>query len=120
MCFFIHDDHPTVKIARRDIVCYKILGKRGKYLISPWRLTKYYIGAVKRSKIEIPDKPFKSIHVGLHSYSTVARANCEIGKVSCLGKAIYRAIIPEGAEYFYNSGHNEYCSSKLQIITKIE
>lgn len=115
MCFFIHPKHQDLKIATKDIVCWKRLEVTGKNIESPYQGTNYYIDSTKASPIEVFGN---SIHVGLHSYSIREQARIKKRKTGRYNERIFKAIIPKGSKYYYNPGRNEYVSNKLKIVSQ--
>ena len=128
MCFHVDIKYPNRQRAEKPITCYKVLlynNLRSEYY-SFYNLYKYKLNSLYTSFLEEPDREFNRnridrllppiINRGIHSYSTLDSAKKFIGedaifKVSVLVKC----TIPEGAEYYYNSGYKEYVSDKIII-----
>ena len=128
MCFLIHPKHQKVKIAEKDITCYKILRKiesspfDNNYLyISPCQHELYFKvdGKEVIKEVEEFGKPalFPEINEGLHSYSSKKKAkdDCNFNK----DYKIFRSIIPKGTPYYYNPTEEEYVSLKLKVFNEI-
>jgi len=132
MCFFVHEDHPTVKIATKNIVCYKRLDvtdchssviKINLKTLSSVRFKTPY----REEPIHLDKKPlmttsldksrlrFNEIKQGLHSYSNKRVAL----QSSRTWEVVVQCIIPKGASYYYNSWRKEYVSNQLQYTKKI-
>ena len=120
MCFYIHPAHKEVKIADKDIVCYKSLIKEGNKILSPYIRFKYFdVISFKRKttvtsshfileKISFYDKNSSMISQGIHSHVVIKHFGKQFGK-------LYLAIIPKGTEYYYNPQCEEYVSLKLIV-----
>lgn len=110
MCFILDKKHPDKKIAKRNITCYKVLGISMK---SPYQGYQYKLNEPVKSDIGdlVNYNPDKCIHEGLHSH-------CLLDEITTLYD-IYKAIIPKGSEYYYNSYYKEYVSNQLIIKEKI-
>lgn len=137
MCFFVHEDHPTVKIATKNIVCYKsmYLKKKGLgYHYLGKHLTRYnfknYGFRTPYQDVEIDfEKPLvksklkvvmragsntKIIELGLHSYSNLPSARDEYGNI------VIKCIIPKGSKYYFNPEDCEYVSNQLLYTKKFD
>ena len=118
MCFQIDYHHSTAKIAENDITCFKILMSGLDAVISPWYSLEYWKiedcpeFVLMHSTIDEPDCN-NDINRGLHSYATEA----ETQRHDWTGDAYYKAIIPKGSKYYYNSFNHEYVSDTLQVFT---
>lgn len=113
MCFIIDAKHPNVKIARRDIPCYKRLYVTGNKTHSPYRDKLYHKNLSSGENAELFEKDFSiighEIHKGLHSYSNK--------KITSYDE-LFIAYIPKGTKYYYNSIDKEYVSLRLVVTTK--
>lgn len=113
MCFIIDAKHPNVKIARRDIPCYKRLWVDGNKTRSPYRDKLYHKNLSSGENAELHVRNFSFsldiIHKGLHSYS-----NKKITSYDTL----FIAYIPTGTKYYYDSVNKEYVSLRLVVTTK--
>lgn len=99
-----------VKIADKDIICYKVLIKNFnitksllKY-ISPYVRTIYEAGKCYTVS-NFNDNETNSVAYGIHTFKTLggARSLCE--ELACLGYRgeliyIHKMIIPEGSKYY--------------------
>ena len=76
MCFFVYRDHPTAKIAKKDITCYKVVRIKNikgsnqykkKYEIRShiqrfiYNLDEKYKTNIKKRKISTKNNKFKTI-----------------------------------------------------------
>lgn len=120
MCFLKSEKHPKVKIAKKDIVCYKRfdITYSKRYFRSPimgYRYDKgftYYEDSLCRQ--DYNPSPYNNlVHMGFHSYSSILR--CKLEK--CSDELVVKCIIPEGAHYWYNEENKEYCSDYITIGT---
>lgn len=143
MCFYIHKQHQEVKIAEKDITCYKVLAKYGKHKYeSLHKRHMYLMGEIetvenftfdtgnynnlKNSPERIPysseSSYAKAITVGLHSFSDIGRATFEL--VEGMRDPSNRRRknsklrlcvfkIPKGALYYYNPVDDEYVSNEI-------
>jgi hypothetical protein len=117
MCFIIDDEHPKIKIAKKDIICYKRFNATDsvkEIFISTYQNCRYYIGEIKES--EIIFSGFHIIDIGLHSYSTLETAKEKKWNKS---EFLAKCIIPKDSKYYYNSYDHEYVSNQLKVIEKI-
>jgi len=109
MCFIISDEHPEVKIAKRDITCYKevIKHRLSQYVKSDVMYFVYKLGKIYKRKMIVDND---NIDTGFHSYSNkcaINRFRDDIIFVKC--------IIPKGSEYYYNPSWCEYVSNRIII-----
>jgi hypothetical protein len=118
MCFYIHSEHQEVKIATKDIVCYKILQKTiNNNLTSPYQNALYFTKAnthpvIKKVKaFSFCKYNSNDIEAGLHSYSALHQAR----KTGKFGNNIHKAIIPKGTKYYYNPTYKQYVSLELKV-----
>lgn len=115
MCFNIEGKNEGKKIAQKDIICYKLFGETPTGLPkSPIMEFRYTIGKMVKRNIGKPC--YGEIRRGLHSYSTHKIATERRGIF--WGEHLYRAIIPQGSEYYYNSEDEEYVSNQIIIKEK--
>lgn len=123
MCFYTHPKHPDVKIAGKDIVCYKEGLKKGStanLFCSYYRGHIYLLGRTNVLSEEwptiSPSLLFKRgiIMEGFHSYSNKKRLSRARDMVRV------RCIIPEGAKYFYNPDDKVYVSNQIIVQEFIE
>ncbi len=108
MCFKIDPNHPKVKIAENDIVCYKIfLDKQNKEFF-----TTIYKGAKLKKKSIFNDvyaivpNDFDEIFYGIHSYVRPAKCILRYDNEKTWNKWAdsiqVKCIIPKGAKYYLN------------------
>lgn len=115
MCFNVSKKSPKKKIAKHDILTFKILREDSsdKKLYSPCQLVGgWSLGKAKVAKIGTVR--YGSIYAGLHSCRTITYAKTRLGG----SNYAFVAVIPAGAEYYENA--TEYVSSKLKIIAKLD
>lgn len=115
MCFKISEKHPNLKIANKDIVCYKRFGTN--YVSTVGYYKKYFIWwgsrnksetIHKKTKLGIPNA-FNDIHEGFHSYSN--KKGLRRNNYNC-----YECLIPKGSEYYYNPKQMTYVSNELIVL----
>lgn len=135
MCFYIHSKHKTAKIAKKDIICYKILSKfntrlyldnfiheKGIYFSSiknyiyNFNENKKYISNIKVENANYWNNYNECIHIGIHSYSSIKR--CRSYPYSRV--VIVKCIIPKGSTYYYNPDKQEYVSDTIEFIELID
>ena len=116
----------SAKIAEKDIVVYKLLGKclNGAYY-SPWRDAPYEIGKLyianiryhKRLSHKVDEYLIKTtiIEEGLHAYIDYSTAVLTSAMVPTSGLFVVKAIIPRGSMYVLGVG-NEIVSTQLKLI----
>ena len=105
--------HRRVKIAKEDIVCYKLLDSKLK---SPFKGFKYKLNKLTVSNLDIPDED-KDIYKGLHAYQNISSANSDIKGIRLFFGIItdvYKAIIPKGSRYYLGK-HNDIVSNQMII-----
>lgn len=105
MCFFVHDRHKKVKIAKKNIRCWKVGEVHKTYFLSRYWDFRYSFGKLyKRKYLTVRDSV---ISRGFHSYSQ--KGDIFIGE-------IIEAVIPRGARYYYDPTNHEYVSNKIKIL----
>ena len=125
MCFYIHEDHQKVKIARKDITCYKVLRNINSRYYAPYQCVEYRYNKLKKSKIITRPRPgtFGSgtIDLGLHSLTDLKSVKRFINRTLLVysGDPVFEAVIPKGSEYYYNPYKGEYVSNQLMIVKRI-
>ena len=117
MCFSIHPDHKSVKIAGKDITCWKYFTSVDKFGgTSFWQQHRYYFGT--QENIADPFWPkfinSTSISEGFHSWSSY-KPTLDY----CYCDRIIKCKIPKGSEYFYNPTNKEYISNQIIIVKKV-
>ena len=116
MCFIIHEKYPEEKIAKKDIVCYKILERNSTVdFLSPYQKKHYKLNILYRSRLELSSYRI-TIDIGIHSYSCKKKATYWINKVR--NGVLAKGIIPKGSRYYYNPTMHEYVSNRI-ILQKI-
>jgi len=126
MCFAIHPEYQEKLIAKKDIVCYKVLDKIESRYFGPYQGTEYRFGRVRKSVIGEVDewKTHKQVGKGLHSYMTLKKAKYRHNDISyvCDGIAVlFECVIPKGSEYYKNpdGAKMEYISNQLIIVKRL-
>ena len=120
MCFEIHPDYPEALIAKRDILCYKVLNqnKLRDDISSPFQLDPYFSKSSQDITVTKTVKKIQrfdsAIYEGLHTFSNYLRT----WEWSRDTFGVYFAIIPKGTKYYYNSNKKEYVSEKLIVYRK--
>ena len=123
MCFYIDTCSPKYKnsiIADKDIVCYKLLDLEEEHYESPYQSEFYFIENTKKKSVTKSTEfscgyILDEINKGLHTYSNKKYAFSKLGNYSL--PMVFKAIIPKGSEYYYNSERHEYVSTKLTVYT---
>lgn len=119
----------SAKIAKKDIVVYKILFKYpdGSY-VSPFRGTIYQIGELKTANIKYDKRllPFYCretydtvITKGLHAYIITEETAISYARSIATTMIIVKAIIPKGAMYVLGF-NDEIVSTQLKLIEECE
>jgi len=112
MCFVIDYKDSAPKIAKRNIVCYKILDNN---LVSICFNFQYEIGKTYKHIDLVATYEWGCynayIEKGYHSYIKIYNA-CYDNKV------VVKCHIPKGAIYYKNKERNEYVSSQIKIVEK--
>lgn len=125
MCFYIHSEYKKIKVADKDIPCWKIFTKSlPGFVNSLYEGFPYERGALYYENNMHKEKGFfyesDVIYIGLHSFSTLAKARVIYGISFTLtrNKIIIRCVIPKGSKYYYNPDRREYVSDHLLIGTR--
>ena len=125
MCFYIDLKHSKIKVATKDITCYKRI--RDTFQPEHYHssdsgdcaaiMESYKLNEPNKIVPLIIDKSSCIINKGYHSYSNkksldllLQKRDRKLIKVLC--------IIPKDTKYYYNSLHREYVSETI-IIKKI-
>ena len=139
MCFNISENkrHINVKIARRNIPCYKLLEKDGRHYRSPHYEELYFDNYdphyPKNKVVEVRKKvknfqicswgTERSITQGLHSYSIPSAAQSDLLLANrrdliyySNSRRLFKAYIPKGTKYYYNPVEKEYVSLELVVV----
>ena len=106
MCFFT--DKSKIRIARKDIECFKIVIDESKYCISSCQRFKYEYNKIYsgKSKFILFLRWILNLYISYgayHSYTTPEGTN-----VKC--------IIPKGSLYLINEEGTEYVSTSIKIL----
>lgn len=127
MCFRIDENDPDKRIAKRDIVCWKVVDInkimssvlfKSMYKDYVYKFdTEYY----DESSLEIEKEPWddtKLINKGFHSYKSqpteYAYNNCT-NHILKNSQVLVECYIPKGSEYYINLKEGEYVSDSIHI-----
>ncbi len=127
MCFYVSNNlkHRRVKVAKKDIICYKVLinEKKHKFLYAPLRSFTYQIrrncffSFTKKQKLKVILFGSRyQIHEGFHSFSNKKKLR---GKIGFGSRKAFLCVIPKGSEYFYNPEKMEYVSEYIRVVKQI-
>lgn len=124
MCLIIY--HPyqpkffvrlKARIARRDIICYKLLYKTKEDLITPYQHLKVdtslpliadFLDAAKETQ-----GFYMAVH-GIHTYK-----DQDILSLYSVNYILYKCIIPKGTKYYISYDKTEYCSERIHFIKQV-
>jgi len=106
MCFLADND--KIKIATKDIVCYKVVSKE---LTSSVYKYKYTIGE-ENPMVTIVVGYSKIVRKGYHSYSSLKEAKNNKYSDFC----ILKCIIPKGTKYMRSMEYKEYVSETIKAV----
>ena len=117
MCFYLQTKNRKMKIATEDILCLKQLNREGHY----YNAIHYYIPyftEYRKTPLELEVENFSrssnQINKGLHTFChTNARNYQEFNKY--YRRYTFKAIIPKGTKFYYNSDKGEYVSLKIIV-----
>jgi len=129
--------YKTPKIAKRDIVCYKVCRdtKADDILLTPYQFAEMMLGEINIDTKDVFITPsHKSGHFNItsgvfHSFKKLKDAKTELSdwekhyETSC---CIVRCIIPKGSEYFEGiftqclNDYESYGSKQIKLIEKIK
>lgn len=112
MCFLINEKQSRLKIADKDIVCYKRF-KYGECLKSATLGVPYVFG--RKYEQEPLKRRGMYVDEGYHSYSTASKA---LKSIYSQLHTVVRCVIPKGSEYYYNYWYSEYVSNRIIIGTE--
>lgn len=113
MCLIAN--HKTVKIAKKNIICYKEVLKSGRLLESPHRGAFYRLNAFNFADRFVCESSndHQNVYRGLHSYKSIKDLGLEYPQ-----STILKCTIPKGALY-YEGRHNGdgygYASNYLYV-----
>lgn len=120
MCLIKYN--PGFKIAREDILVYKLLYKEesNETYYSIYRNSPYELGIVYRVS-SLVDQPIQDINhypkyrveAGLHSFTTLEYA--KIMRWNATKQVIALGIVPKGSRYAYGND-NDIVSNELKLI----
>lgn len=140
MCFYINPDNKEVKIADKDIPCWKVLKRRkcAKSFRSPIHDHKVFKKDVVNKKVELlpifynrpkiaGTIPCANGGIIIHTLGVIDQGYHSYSKRSIATKAwknelrfdfdyiykIAKFIIPKGTKYYYNPDFNEYVSETI-------
>jgi len=138
MCFTVNQKHPTAKIAKKDITCYKFITSDleppyfGKSIFRNKVVYFKYILNKLNDRI-ILQTGYSIINRGYHSYSSIRQVKKERDIFIALKREmknwkkkfdsdyyliLVSCTIPKGEVYFFNPIDHQYVSSNI-IINKI-
>ena len=123
MCLFVNTQY---KIAKEDIVCYKILEKDyNGNLFSPYTFFRWNLNKLTKAKGKpcLDSKKTKNITAGyFHTYKTSIAAKKDLKLWPCLNHLICECIIPKGTKYWEGlyAGHKGFASKNLIIKSKLD
>lgn len=138
MCFYIHKTNPEKKIAKKDLVSYKILRyyKEHKEYYSTHQHGHQYMVGGHLPTVELGYGVYgqdgkDSVYVhrkaglrtgdiieqGYHSFSSIDRALFELRDTNkSVSFRICKFIIPKDSEYYYNPEDGEYVSTAIRFV----
>ena len=124
MCFYIETTNKEMKVAEKNITCYKIVkraserAKKFKYR-SIYQNHPYGLGIKVKAKLYGP--LFHEISRGLHSYSSLKKMRTIRPKLLYPHDKIFlKCMIPKGANYYYNSTREEYVSNAIIPVKELK
>jgi len=121
------------KIAKTDIIVYKILSCVSKKYLTPYRNARVEIGKTYESDLDEPQLKFyignsfeRIVKVSLHSFAnkkSIIAAQTKESGITWFGKRVLvKCVIPKGSEYVkgkfssLTADHNSYTSNQLQYL----
>lgn len=127
MCFYVDPNHSRVKVASKDIFCWKVSNrkqKRGKFKSLHEEFyydmrRKYY----DSNTVLVNDELVGKVDRAYHSYSDFYKAS--LGDRGGRGfnnpfkfNCFVLCIIPKGSRYAINPDNKEYISDTIILLTK--
>lgn len=116
MCFLIDDNDKDVKVAKTNIICYKVMYKSislGIDYTSCIRLFDYKKHVVYYEELFHNTENKLLLYHGFHSIENKKSCSKYIHKYGL--ETIVKCIIPKGSKYYYNSSTKEYISDHIFI-----
>ena len=105
--------------ASHDIVCYKVLYKRGNNYYTPFMDTIADINRILKAKGS--SFSFNSKEKGkgyIHTYASLHDAKRYIG-IDCKSPIIFKCIIPKGTKYHISRDSTQFCSKKIDFESQV-
>ena len=115
MCFEIHAGYKEPFVAKKDVVCYKVMktGDNGTYV----SFHRYF--AYEKNKTYNLEEPmkiyFNEIEYGFHSFTSYNKA-CSRSN----NDPVIKCVIPKGSTYYYNPCDKEYVADSILILKEVD
>ena len=111
MCFFTRGSR--IRIATKDIVCYKLVVAEKDYCISRFQNFRYeynkkYSGKSKLILFLMWLFNFNVTYEAYHSHIYECKDSCSHKRVKC--------VIPKGSLYLVNELDRKYCSTSIKVL----
>ena len=124
MCLTVDKEKFKAGIAQEDIVCYKVLEKYGRHIISPYCGFTYEIGKEYKTRIKPRFKEsYYEINEGFHSFLNEEDAKREKRLIEdfFFTYGCFRCIIPKGSNIVYGKfgTKDAVVSEEIKIIEEI-
>lgn len=108
--------------ASHDIVCYKVLYKRGNNYYTPFMDTIVDINRILKAKGS--SFSFNSKEKGkgyIHTYVTLhdAKEHAFAVTCSCRNPIIFKCVIPKGTKHHISRDCTEFCSKKIDFESQV-
>jgi len=106
------------KIAKKDIVCYKVfrLFSEGR-IESPYQNVDYELKKKKKSNLVCYMNPVtQSVNIGIHSFIHLDDAIDESNDWSTHGMVVVKCVIPKGAKYYTGVFGLNPCRASSELI----
>lgn len=120
------------KVAKEDIICYKVLSLTKEGLYSPFQDYKYDGELIKADgridrrkrysfKFSLFKRQYYTIHGGmLHCFVSKKLAKTLQLSLITIGSAItYECVIPKGTEYYISTDEEGICAKAIRLIKEI-
>lgn len=136
MCLYL-TEKSGIKVAKEDIICYKVMEKRNKTLISPYQYMRYECGTMRVSETPITVKhgfvmgPY--VEEGFHSVSNekeAKRLKSDLQTYIWLYNSdaqyvVVKCLIPAGTRYAvgffsdFGKSFDSLCSEQIIVLEEV-
>lgn len=109
------------KIAKEDIICYKVILNKNGRLLSPYQEYRWY-----KNKLTSIDEftcttynIWKNVYKGLHACTSIDRAKWSIKFTWGSNIQIHESTIPKGSKYYISIDGKEIVSNQMILGKRV-